>query len=267
MNQLITPMYKPKYPVQTLEKAFEIVEILSLQESDDGLGVSELSSRLNIGKSTIHRLLDTLVAYQYVEKLPDNKYRLSWKIFQLGSAVPRQRSVGNLDPKYLKELCEKFQETVNLGVKEGRDVVVVSKVEPETSYRLKANFHVGEKEPFYATAMGKVLFSELREENLRQLLEDFQLEKLTEKTITSVDELLNELRNVKKQGYAIDDEEYCKGLCCIAMPVKDFSGKTVAAISVSGPSFRLDFKKMMTIKEELERVTTEVSRHFGYGVK
>lgn len=266
MKQVIRkPLYRPKYPVQSLEKTLEIIDILSQQDSDQGLGISELNEILDLGKSTIHRLLDTLVAYQYVEKMDNNNYRLGWGLFQIGSSLLRQRRVDNLQTKALKEISNKFQETVNLGVRGGNEVIVVAKIDPDTTSRVRIDSNVGEIEPFYATALGKVLFSELDEVSMREMTKNVEFKRYTEKTITSVDVLIEEIKKVKKQGYAIDDEEYFMGLTCLAMPIRGHEGNIVAALSVSGPTFRFGVEKIMTIREELNRVIEEISGHLGLG--
>lgn len=260
------PLYRPKYPVQALEKAIQTIELLAHQSTDKGLGISELNEVLDLGKSTLHRLLDTLVAYEYVERLEDNTYRLGWRLFQIGNLIPRQRQIDKIDIKSIKDLSNEFQETVNLGVLGGNSVVVVSKVDPITSYRVRVDTHVGEKEPIHATGLGKVLFSELKEEEIKQILEDYKLEKYTENTITTIEDLLKEFKKVKEQGYAMDAEEYSPGLTCIAMPVRDYDGNIVAGVSISGPTFRFTEEKIHAMKDRLEAATKKISKHLGYGI-
>ncbi len=261
------PTHQPKYPVQTLEKALDIIELLKSQSTDEGLGISDLSEMLNIGKSTIHRLLDTLVAYQYVEKTREGKYRLNWRLYQIGNALPQQRNINNVDIKVLKQLSDTIAETVNLGVRDGRDVVVVSKIDPDVSTRIKVDFRIGEREPFHCTAMGKVLFSELEEAEIRKIVEKEGLPRLTENTICSFHELMKELRKVRKKGFALDEGEFCNELSCIAMPLRNFKEKIIAAVSVSGPSFRLRSNKITKVIEELEQTTESLSRDLGYQPK
>lgn len=253
--------HSPKYPVQTLEKALDIVEILSEVDGGQGLGVTELSKRLGIGKSTIHRILDTLVGFRYVEKTSANKYRLSWRLFELGSAVPTQRHLSNFDLNILQGLCDKHGETVNIGVRVDDGIVLVSKVDPETA--LRASLQVGTREPIYCTALGKVMTAELPEEKVRALLSG-ELKSYTNRTITSADAFLKELEKVREQGYAIDNEEFCLGLSCISMPARDYTGEIVAAVSVTGPSFRMSFSKIMDIKNDLREATKKISAHLGY---
>lgn len=256
----------PKYPVQTLEKALDIIEILYKAGNNEGLGITELSQKLGIGKSTIHRSLDTLVSYGYVERISDSsKYCLGWRIFEIGNIVPRQRNLYNFDIKILQDLCNKHNETINLGVRVESDVITISKIEPPIT--LMANLQIGGREAVYATAMGKVLISEFTEEQLSDIIGDGKFKSYTPNTITSIDALVEELETIKNQGYSIDDEEFCLGLLCIAMPVRNYKNEIVAAVSVSGPSVRLNFSKVMEIRKDLEEATTKLSMYFGCKVK
>lgn len=253
--------HNPKYPVQTLEKALEIIGLLSA-ETVEGLGITELSKKLNMGKSTVHRILDTLVAYGYVEKNPDNKYCLGWELFKLGYSVPRQRNLYNFDKKILEDLCSKYEITVNLGVRSKGEVVIISKFDPKT--RLTVNMHIGEREPLYCTSLGKILISEMDKETLLKIIDVNKMHSFTPNTITNIDDLMKELEKVREQGYAIDDEEFCLGLSCISMPVRDHSKKIIAAISMSGPSVGLSFNRIMDMKKGLATAALKVSKYFGY---
>ncbi len=257
--------YNPKYPVLTLEKAMDIIEILT-NESGNGLGISELSRRLDIGKSTIHRILDTLSAYGYVDQISDKgKYRLNWRLYEIGNVLPQQRDLNNFDHEIIHDLCGECQETVNLGVRNNDHVVIISKVEP-TNSALRAIKHVGDREPLHATALGKVLMSEMDPEQVESIFisRDKPLESYTPSTITSFDNLHTELRKVREQGFAIDNEEYSTGISCIAMPVKNYEQRIVAAVSVSGPSFRLNFSKIMEIRTGLTLASMKMSEFLGY---
>ena len=254
--------YSPKYPVMTLEKALDIIDILS-QDTGNGVGISELSRRLDdMGKSTIHRILDTLIAYGYVDQISNKgNYRLNWKLYEIGNVVPRQRNLGNFDTEILQELCDKYQETVNFGVRVDRIVMTLYRAEPQSV--LMAKLNVGGREPMYATSMGKVIMSEMDADSVRKIFEGQPLEKLTQNTITDIDDLIAELKKIREQGYAIDNQEYCVGLSCIAMPVRNFENEIVAAVSLSGPSARMDHNKIMDAKEELQLVSKKISEHLG----
>lgn len=256
----------PKYPVQTLEKALDIINLLSKSGSKQPLGISEISRSLGLGKSTVHRILDTLVAYKYIEKCPrSHGYRLGWGLFEIGNMVPLKHDLYSFDYEILQDLCDEFCEAVNFGVRDGKDVVIVSKVDPET--RLKVNRQIGTREPLHATSLGKVLISELKDEELEELLGKGNFEIYTPSTINTLDSLKAELQKVREQGFAIDNEELFHGLVCIAMPIRDYNNKIVAAISVSGPSFRMNFNKLTNIKSKLQHVSKELSDYMGAAIR
>ena len=254
--------YAPKYPVQTLEKALDVIEILS-KESGSGLGVSELSRKLEIGKSTIHRILDTLTGYGYVDKVPKtSNYRLSWRLYEIGNVVPRQRDLGSFDSEILQELCNNHEEAVNLGIRIKNHVVIISKVEPVMA-TLRANLLIGEHEPLHATALGKMLMSEMEPSKLQDVLSTETFQAYTPNTIQTLPELLTELKKITEQGYAIDDQEFCIGLTCIAMPIRNYNNEIVAAVSVSGPSVRIGVSKILEIKEGLSIASKKLSEYLG----
>ncbi|MGM0397206.1 MAG: IclR family transcriptional regulator [Bacillota bacterium] len=255
--------HTPKYPVLTIEKALEVMEILAEEGFQEGLGVSELSVKLDIGKSTVHRILETLAARNYIEQDPETKkYRLGWRLFEIGNIIPQQRNLSNVDISILQELCNKYEETVNLGVRVEDSVVTISKVSAKTS--LIANLQIGAREPLHATAMGKALISDMTREEVINILGEGPYRSFTSFTITGIDELMEELRRIRKQGFSMDDEEVSPGLTCIAMPVRNYDNEIVAAISVSGASIRQTYSKIDDIKIGLKDATEKLSYFLGW---
>lgn len=251
-----------KYPVLTLEKTLQIINIMK-EGPNDGVRIKDISQKLNMGKSTVHRILNTLLAHGYVEQGSDNKkYRLGWKFFEVGSIVPRQRNLNNVELKVLWDLCEKYEETVNLGIRIYDKVAIVAKADPQ-KVLFKTGPYLGEQEPVHATALGKALISGLGEEELEKLFARKSLEKYTNNTVSSLAELKKQLAQVCKQGYAFDREELSVGLTCIAMPVYNYSNEIIAAISISGPSFRMDQNKIMICREGLKQACSQLSVFFG----
>jgi len=257
-----TKVYEPKHPVQTLEKALEVIEFMN-KYGGSGMGISEIDSHLELGKSTVHRILDTLMAYDYVEKCSDSsKYILGWKFFEIGNNIPIQRNLTNLNLESLRKLCQKYEETVNFGVRVDSYVTIIFRADPRST--LVANVPIGTREPLYATALGKSILAGLDTEEISRVFANIQFEKFTAKTVSSTNDLIEQMDKIKELGYSIDDEEYYPGLSCIAMPVKNYKNEIVAAVSVSGPSTRLNFTKIMDIKKDLELVTNELSYYLGY---
>ncbi len=251
-----------KYTVLTLEKALDILNILK-EGPYDGVRIKDISEKLNMGKSTVHRILKTLLAYGYVEQNADNKkYHLGWKLFEIGSVIPRQRNLNNIDLKVLWELCEQYEETVNLGIRTYKKVAIIAKADPQRVL-FKAGPYLGEQEPLHATALGKVLLSDLGEEELTLILSDRELERYTVNTITEPHRLREHLKLVREQGYAVDNEELSIGLTCVAMPIYNYQREIIAALSISGPTFRMNFSKIMSCKEGLKRACELLSAFFG----
>ncbi len=251
-----------KYPVQTLEKTLQIINILK-EGPAGGVRIKDVSQKLDMGKSTVHRILKTLLAHGYVEQSEDDrKYRLGWKFFEVGSVVPRQRSLNNMDLKVLWELCDRYEETVNLGVRIYDRVAIVAKADPQ-KVLFKTGPFLGEHEPVHATALGKVLVSELGEEELGIILHGKNLEKYTASTITDPVELKKHLALVKEQGVAFDREELSLGLTCLAMPVYNYSNEIIAALSISGPTFRMDEQRINSCMVGLKEATERLSAFFG----
>lgn len=253
--------YKPKYPVQSLEKALEIVNLLK-DNPGEGLRINDLSEKLGLGKSTVHRLLDTLLSFQYVEKSPSSRYRLGWKLFEIGSTIPRQRNLDYFDPKPLQDLCSRYGETVNLAIRIHNRSVIISKFDPP-NVAVKANLMVGNQEPLHATAIGKALMCEMSKEQLQDILGNQALEQYTSKTITTPDLLYDHLQGVRDAGYSIDEEEFSEGLTCIGVPIRNHQKAIIAAVSISGPTFRLQHNKITSIIESLKIARDDISEYFG----
>ena len=253
---------KAKYPIQSLEKALEVIEVLYI--SGQAMGISDIDEHVDIGKSTVHRVLDTLMSYNYIEQVEDStKYRLSWKFFEVGQSIPAQRNLLNLNTDALQNICEKYGESVNMGIHSDDSMIIISRMVPRTN--MAANVPIGSKMPLHASSMGKIAVCEFDETDLRKLYPSNDLPIYTPNTIKTIDEFVNELAKVKQQGYAIDDQELYSGITCIAAPIKDFSGKTVAGVSVSGTSSRMTHKKLFEIFEELDVACKDMSAFLGHG--
>ncbi|MDW7672739.1 MAG: IclR family transcriptional regulator [Bacillota bacterium] len=252
-----------KYPIQTVEKALDVFELLIKDGYREGISISELSKELNLGKSTVHRILETMVAKNYIDQSNETKkYQLGWKLFEVGNVIPRQRNLYNIDNRILSKVCDAVQETVNLGVRVTDSVVTIHKTSPKTS--LIANIQIGVREPLHATAMGKTLISEMTREEVALILGEQPLERYTSNTFTNLDDLMVELEKIRRLGYGIDDEELFAGLTCVAMPVRDYKNEIVAAVSVSGASIRMTFNKIQEIQHVLKEATEKLSTFLGW---
>ncbi len=260
-------MQEPKYPVKTVAKAIDIINHLSQDTGNRGDSISELSQFLGIGKSTVHRLLDTLQFYGYVEKDPETKrYKLGWELYKIGQVIPLQNQLFDINQNYLMDLSHETHETVNLGMLKRGEVVIISKIEGVRDH-LRVNINPGEYEAIHATALGKMMLSEWNASQIRSLFDGKnELPTYTPNTISTVDALLKDERIIRQRGYAVDNEEYCLGLYCMAMAVRDYTGEIVAGISVSMPSVRVTAEKRAHTLQCLNEAADRISRQLGYQV-
>ncbi len=204
---------------------------------DRELGVSELARRLGLGKSTVHRLLTTLVAEHLLERDPySGQYRLGLAVHDLAAAaVPNDlhEAVSGL----LETLRNRTGETVQVAVLDGREVVYVERI--DSPHTLRLFLEVGRRNWAHSTGTGKALLAHLPKTELMQLLDGWEMPALTPYTITDPARLVEELREVRRRGYAQNLHESEVGVLSVSAPIRDRSGKVVAALSVAGPAQRM----------------------------
>jgi len=255
---------KPNYPIKVLDKSLSVLDLLLKKGS--AMNITELAEKLEFYPSTIHRILDTLKYWGYVEQDPNTqKYQLGLKLLELGMAKFHQMDLVREATPYLKELVKECNETVHLGVLEEGEVMYLAKEESSQTIRMIS--YVGKRAPVHCTSLGKVLLAYLSEEERKKILGEKELTRFTENTITDKSKLKKELDKVRKQGFALDLEENEKDIRCIAAPIKNYQGKVIGAISISGPVYRIDINKQNHIKEALLKISNKISKRLGYNEK
>jgi len=255
---------KPNYPIKVLDKSLSVLELLLQQGS--AMNMTEISERLEIYPSTIHRILATLKHWGYVEQdSHTQKYQLGLKALELGMAKLHQMDLVREAIPYLKELVNQCNETVHLGVLEEGEVLYLAKEESSQTIRMIS--YVGKRAPLHCTALGKVLLAYLSAEEKKKILGEKALPRFTDNTITDKRELEKEFGKVKEQGFALDREENEKDVCCIAAPIRNYQGKVIAAVSISGPVFRIDVNTQNNLKEALVETSEKISKRLGYNSK
>ena len=256
---------KPYNLVQTIERASSILDILG--QSPQGISIRELSTKIKLPKGTTHRLLSSLSYFGYVRQ--DSKtrnYLLGFKLVELGNLLLNQLDLRKEAEPFLKDLAERTKETVHMVVLDRNEVVYIDKVETDQhTSGLKMASRIGLRNPAHSSAVGKVLLAHFSDEELKNFIEEKGLAKRAENTITDSAQLRDHLKNVRVQGYAIDDEENEKGIRCVAAPIYNEGGKPVAAISISGPAFRIT-KRMIqeSIKNEVMETALKISQRLGF---
>ncbi|MCP3983199.1 MAG: IclR family transcriptional regulator [bacterium] len=254
---------KSEYVIQTVVNALRLLETFSETEE---LGVTELSRRLSLHKNNVFRLLATLEERGYIDQLDDtDRYQLGSRCLELGHSFSRGRSLARHARAELERLAEATGESVHLGAL--RDLEVSHLDGEQSDQLILTGLRVGRRLPLHCTALGKVLLAaadkSIWERFDREFAPDGKLTRHTPMTITDRDKFFDHLQKVAGEGFALDSEEYVEGMICIAAPVYDAAGRTVAALSISAPSFRIDKEQLHQqliplVTEAAERLTARL---------
>jgi len=247
--------------VRALEKALTVLEHLSKLEQDIDLGT--LTRQLDMPKTTLLRLLNTLKKHNFVQQDErSRRYRLGWALIYLGQAANRVFDIVELIHPYLEKLSRQSGETANLVFLDRNHAVYVDQVVSDSIIRGVPA--VGSPLGLYCTAAGKVLLSCQTEDVIAEILPQIDLTALTEKTITEQHALRLELEKIRKQGWAVDDEESELGGRCVAAPIFEQKGTLVASISVVGPATRVNPDTIPALSALLVKTAAEISRALGH---
>ncbi len=236
----------------TLNSVRSAARLLKQYSSRDReLGVSELARRLDLGKSTVHRLLVTLTSEGLLEQDPHSgKYRLGIAMHDLGQAVSRRLDLHEAVIPPMEQLRNTTGETVHTAVLDGREVVYVERLDSPQTLRLF--LEVGRRNDAHSTATGKCLLAHLPEDELDQTLKGWKLKAKTVHTITSQARIRSELTEIRKRGYAQNLHESEVGVVSIAAPIRNLMGKVVASVSVAGPDARMEADMQKSIQAVLQ---------------
>ncbi len=247
--------------IQALDRGLYLMEILS--RSDKPMGLPELAELLEVDRSTVHRLLSTLLQRNYVTQDPENKrYSVGYKVISLSRRAIDGYSLRATIKPYLIQLTQETGESSNLCVPSSDHAVCID-YEASPSPLAVTN-DIGIEFLYHATAGGKVLLAFMPEEKRNQIINSYKLTEFTPRTITTRERLNNTLDTIRVQGYAVDDEEHYIGVRCIAAPIRDYSTKVIGALSVSGPSTRMTLANIPEIAAITIRIANEVSQALGY---
>ena len=256
---------KPNNLVQTIERVSSILDMLA--QSAQGISIRELSSAIGLPKGTTHRLLSSLSYFGYVRQDPKTRnYFLGLKFVELGQILLNQLDLRKEAEPFLRDLAERTNETIHLVILDRNEIVYIDKVETDQNPSgLKMASRIGLRNPAHSSAVGKMILANSCEEELRSFFKEKSLVRRTENTITDPIQLRDHLKIVQKQGYAVDDEENEKGIRCVAAPIYNEIGKTVAAISITGPAFRVTKKIIQeTLRKEVVETAFKISERLGF---
>jgi IclR family transcriptional regulator, KDG regulon repressor len=221
--------------VGVLHKTLDVLELL--RNGQDGARLSDLARGLDLPKATVYRILMTLEARGYVDRDDGGGYRMARKFFDLRRDEPIDQLLQRAAQMEMARLVEITKETVNLGILDAGEIVVIHTVESPQAVRMSSK--VGNRRHLHATALGKVMLAGMTDAELLRMVRLKGLPKVTPNTIATKTALIEEIHRVREQGFAIDNQENEMEGRCIGAPIQGPSGNVIAALSVSGPVFRM----------------------------
>src|SRR6476620_7796004 len=246
--------------VQSVDRALSIIEVLA--EDDEGYRLSDLAVRTGLSTSTVHRLLATLENRRFVQfDRTESKWHVGARAFTVGATFARRRNFSAQAVPYLRKLRDLTRETANLAVVDDEFIVVLTRAESREIMRSLTK--VGGRVAMVASGVGKAVLATYADEDVRAIIQHHGMPRLTEKSIVRPSDLFRELAKVRRQGFAIDDEEACMGLRCIAAVVYNDCSEPLAAISVSGMTSRLTDDRTPLLGRIVRDAATELTLALG----
>ncbi len=233
-----------KNPIQVADRLFHTLELLV----DNGsMGLMEISQRLGINKSTVHRVLNSLIYMGYAKQNEaDGKYEPTFKVVDMANKIMSKVDVVQIVRPYLRRLMEATGETVHFVERDGLDAVYIDKVE-SLNNGIQMVSRIGSRVPLYCSGVGKAMVAQMNEWEAKEIWEGSRIARLTPYTITDYRAFKKELDGIRQRGYALDNEENETGVRCIACSLKDQMGRARYAFSISAPVSRMDDRRVMEL--------------------
>src|SRR5262245_39695097 len=246
--------------VQSVDRALSIIETLA--EDDEGYRLSDLAIRTGLSTSTVHRLLATLESRRFVQfDRAESKWHVGARSFTVGATFARRRNFSAQAVPYLRKLRDLTRETANLAVVDDEFIIVLTRMESREIMRSLTK--VGGRVAMVTSGVGKAVLATYSDEEVAAIIRHHGMPRLTEKSIVRPSDLFKELATIRKQGFAIDDEEACLGLRCIAAVVYNDCSEPLAAISVSGMTSRLTDDRLPQLGQTVREVAAELTVALG----
>jgi len=247
--------------VQVVDRSFDILEYLSLTQGEQG--PTQIAEAVGLNKSTVFRLLSTMQHRGYVEKNEARgTYRIGIKLVEVVSNHINNLELQTEARPFLNELQSTLGLIVHLGILDRHEVVYVEKMDVAPNLRRYAQ--IGLRVPAQCSSLGKCLLASLSGEELKLTMANCRFESYTKNTITDIERLREHLREVRLQGWAIDDGEYLVGYRCVGAPVYDYRGETIAAVSASGTMTQLTDERIPEVIKHVQRAASTISRQLCY---
>jgi DNA-binding IclR family transcriptional regulator len=246
--------------VQSLARAFSILE--EVARSRDGINLADLSRKVGLHNSTTFHLVKTMVSLGYIRQIKDDKrYRIGRPLFALAANALDEIEMVSLATPVLEDLSRETGESGHFAVPMGDSVVVIARTAGAGAFQLTER--VGVVRPAYCTALGKVILATFKPEQLEGFFNRVELAQVTPNSITDAAALRKNIDEVRQSGIAFDDGEFNPEVRCIAVPVKDFTGKIMGAVGISGPIWRLNIQALQSRAQTVQAAARRLSAEFG----
>lgn len=237
-----------KNPIQVVDRLFGVLELLAERGA---MGLMDISKEMELNKSTVHRILNSLIYMGYVKQNETtSQYMMTYKICALSDSVLKMTDIVDIARPFLKELSFKTGETVHLVQRDGTNAVYIDKVETGTN-TVRLISSIGKTIPLYCSGVGKAMLAKMEESSVRKIWNFSEIQSYTDKTIVDIDSLFQELEIIRQRGYSIDDEENEIGVRCVAVALDDHKGRPSYAISISAPEIRMKEERMTELAQML----------------
>ena len=247
--------------VQVIDRVFDILEFLSLSQNEKG--PTEIAEAVGLSKSTVHRLLSSMHARGYVDKNEkEGTYYIGIKLVEIVSSHINSLELQTEARPILNELHDELGLIVHLGILDKHEVVYVEKMDIAPNLRRYAQ--IGLRVPAQCSSLGKCLLASMSGEEQERAMAHCRFEAYTDNTITDTVKLKEHLREVRRQGWAIDNEEYMDGRRCVGAPIYDYRGETIAAVSASGPISLLTDERIPEVTRRVQDAAATISRKLCY---
>ncbi len=247
--------------IASVQHALNILNLFDGTHAE--LGNSDIARLLNMNPGTVAGLIYTLRINRYLDQNPDNrKYRLGLKLAERAFVLLDQIDLRKIAAPIMENLLEWSGESVNLAIHDFQEVVYIERLFGGHSLGIRSE--LGKRAPLHSTALGKAILANFDQNEIQSILVDYKFTAVTPKTIVDLDKFLAELEKVKKDGYAVDEQENELGGRCIAAPIMDHTGKSIAAISISSPVQRFPVEKIPDYGKRIKAAALELSHNIGY---
>jgi DNA-binding IclR family transcriptional regulator len=246
---------------QLLVRALDIIELLAVER--EGAGVTAVASRLGLHKSTVHRILSALSERGYAEKSEDgSSYRLGLKLVEVSALKLNHLELKTEAASVLRKLADGAGQPVHLAILSGLDAVYIEKIDPISNLRLYSQ--IGRRIPAYCSALGKALLLGRSEAEIAALMEGQEFKRLTPHTLKDARAYARQVAASAARGWTVDDEEHDPGIRCVAAPVRDYTGKIIASLSMAGDAAAICAERDEENASKVMAAAAEISRRMGY---